>query len=387
VAASPTPLYLGVEICCHGGKAMPHRSDPALRNVHSNTIAGGRPLRRVAVTGATGLLGGAVVAELLSHGVEVVAIVRNALRAHELLGEPGGLHLVAGDILDTDALEPALCGADAIIHTAAYFREHYRPGFDAALLDRTNVIAVGELIGAAANARVPVFVHISSAGTLRSTSPQHPADEDTPPGKASMRNHYYASKVRAQRLIESLRQDRSVHVPVVLPGWMWSPGDAGPTASGQMFLSVANGAMGAVPRVSAHIVDARDVAAACVRAAQLGHDRRYVVAGRRFQLPAVCAQIAQLCGAPAPRAVAPRMALAGSRVIQRADQLRHRPPLVTTRGTRVLLDMDRQWISSARAQAELGITFRTIDQTLRDEARWFGQKGIVPTDPVPTHSR
>jgi dihydroflavonol-4-reductase len=366
---------------------MTYRSDLRFPSIHSNTVPASQPLRRVAVTGTTGLLGRAVVAELLYAGVEVIAIARNARRAHELLGEPEGLHLVVGDILNVRSLEPALRGADAIIHTAAYFREYYRPRFDAALLERTNVIAVGELIGAAKNADVRVFVHISSAGTLRSTSPQHPADEDTPPGKASMRNRYYASKVRAEQLIESLRQIRSVHVPVIVPGWMWGPGDAGPTSSGQMFLSVANAAMAAVPRVGAHIVDARDVAAACVRAAQLGHDRRYLVAGRRYELPAVCEQIARLCGAPAPRPVAPRLALAGSGVVQRAERLRHRPPLVTTRGTRVLLDMDRQWISSARAQSELGIAFRPVNETLRDEAVWFGHQGLIPTDLVLTHGR
>jgi dihydroflavonol-4-reductase len=358
---------------------MAHRSDLGSRDVHSNTA--GQPLRRVAVTGSTGRLGRAVVVELLSRGLEVAAIARNALRARELLGEREGLHILVGDILSAGSLEPALRGADAIIHTAAYFREYYRPRYDAALLERTNVTAVGGLIDAAENAHVPVFVHISSAGTLRPTSPQQPADEDTPPGNVSMRNHYYASKVRAERLIESLRETRSVHVPVVVPGWMWGPGDAGPTASGQMFLSVANAAIVAVPRVGAHIVDARDVAAACVRAAQLGHDRRYVVAGRRYELPAVCAQIAQLCGAPAPRTVAPRLALAGSAVVQRADRLRHRPPLVTTRGTRVLLDMDRQWISSARAQTELGVTFRPINETLRDETAWFGHQGLLQIRP------
>jgi dihydroflavonol-4-reductase len=363
---------------------MTYRSS---QHVRSNSVPAGQALRRVAVTGATGLLGGAVVAELLSRGIEVVAIVRNAPRARRLLGECAGLHLVIGDVLNARALEPALNGADAIIHTAAYFREYYQPGFDAALLERTNITAVGELIGAAENAHVPVFVHISSAGTLRSTTPQQLADEDTPPGKSSIRNRYYASKVRAERFIESLHDTRSARVPVVVPGWMWGPGDAGPTASGQMFLSVANAAMAAVPRVSAHIVDARDVAVACVRAAEVGHDRRYVVAGRRHELPAVCAQIARLCGAPAPRTLAPRLALAASGVVQRADRLRHRPPLVTTRGTRVLLEIDRQWISSARAQAELGITFRPISDTLSDEALWFRHHGLIPTDLVRTNSR
>jgi hypothetical protein len=108
-----------------------------------------------------------------------------------------------------------------------------------------------------------------------------------------------------------------------------------------------------VPSVSAHVVDALDVARACVNAAEAARNRRYVVAGQRHRLPEVCAQIAQLCGAPTPRAVAPKVALAASGLLQVADRLSGRPPPVTPRKTRALLDSDRQQISSARAQLEV----------------------------------
>jgi nucleoside-diphosphate-sugar epimerase len=336
---------------------------------------GANRLQRVAVTGATGLLGGSVVRELLSRGVDVVAVVRDRDRARQVLGENDRLHLVVGDVLNAEALMPALHGADAVIHTAAYFREYYQPGFDPALLERTNVTAVAQLVAAAGRAEVPVFVQVSSSGTVGPTPPGELADEDTPPGKSVRRNHYYASKVRVERLVDALRDEHSLRIPVVVPGWMWGPGDTAPSASGQMFLSIASAASAGVPRVSTHIVDARDVAHACVAAAEDGYNRRYLVAGDRHELPAVCAQIAQLCGVPAPRVVAPRVALAASGMVQLADRLRGRPPLVTPRGTRVLIAGDRQHISSARAQTELGVTFRPITDTLTDEAQWFRRHG------------
>jgi dihydroflavonol-4-reductase len=42
--------------------------------------------------------------------------------------------------------------------------------------------------------------------------------------------------------------------------------------------------------------------------------------------------------------------------------------------------MDRQSISSARAQTELGVTFRPINETLRDEMAWFGHQGLLQID-------
>ena len=337
----------------------------------------GNKIRRVVVTGATGLLGRSVVAELLAGGVDVVAIVRNTERGRRALGEHDALALVAGDVLDITAWASALRGADAVIHTAAYFREYYQPGFDRELLQRTNVDAVAGLITAADAADVPVVVHVSSSGAIGAAPRGELADEDTPPGKWSRRNHYYASKVRAEARIDEMRCTCSVRIPVIVPAWMWGPGDGAPTASGQMFVSIANGTAAGVPRVGVHLVDARDVAQACVRAAKVGLNRRYVVAGQRHELPAVGAQIAQLCGAPAPRPVSPRLALAASGLLQFTDRLRGRPPLVTPRATRVLIDSAAQRISSARAQAELGVTFRPIAETLADEARWFRRQGRV----------
>jgi|SRR5271163_2703652 len=339
-------------------------------------------IRRVVVTGATGLLGGSVVGELLARGIDVVAIVRSEDHARRALGDHDGIHLVVGDVLDTNAWAPALRGADAIIHTAAYFREYYQPGFDPLVLERTNVGAVAKLVAAAEQANVQVFVHISSAGIIGPTPRGETADEDTAPNEWSRRNHYYASKVRAERLVTTLRDKHKVRIPVVVPGWMWGPGDAAPTPSGQMFLSIANAAAPGVPKVKAHIVDARDVAHACVQAAQGMLNRRYLVAGQRHDLPSIAAQIARLCGVPAPRPVSPRLALAASGPLQLADRLRGRPPLVTTRATRVLIDAAPQQLSSARAQTELGITFRLITETLSDEAHWFRRRRLIPAQPV-----
>jgi len=70
------------------------------------------------------------------------------------------------DITDTGSFAGELDGLDAIIHTAAYFREYYQPGGrDAAQLQRVNVDAVYNLLHAAAKAGVPVVVHTSSAST------------------------------------------------------------------------------------------------------------------------------------------------------------------------------------------------------------------------------
>ena len=71
--------------------------------------------RRVLVTGATGLLGSNVTAELLASGAEVLALARSAERARRLLPAHERLRIIEGDITIIDGFAARLRGADAVI--------------------------------------------------------------------------------------------------------------------------------------------------------------------------------------------------------------------------------------------------------------------------------
>ena len=261
-------------------------------------------LRSAVVTGATGLLGNNIVRQLLAHGCEVTAIVRDKERARRLLPASDGLRVVVGDVTQLNGFAFALRGAEAVFHTAAYFREYYQPGYDPGLLHRTNVQAVLDLLQAALDAAVPVVVHTSSVGTL-GTGPDADsslADENSRLNGRGTRNAYFASKVRADEAVHAFCERHTLRVPVILPSWMWGPHDAGPTSAGRLFLAVARGELRAVPRAGNHVVDARDVASACIRAAVRGSGR-YVVGGVWRTLPDVCGAVARTVGVAAPRAV------------------------------------------------------------------------------------
>ncbi|MEV7342859.1 NAD-dependent epimerase/dehydratase family protein [Streptomyces sp. NPDC093544] len=342
-------------------------------------LSSDRP-QRVLVTGATGLLGSNTVRRLLDLGGEVTAVVRDRERARTLLPEHERLVLWQGDVLDMAALEPALRGHDAVIHTAAYFREYYAPGGrDDDLLTATNVDAVRRLLRAASEAGVPTVVHTSSIGTLAARSDGRPSDEHTAEGRTTRQNGYYASKLRSEEVVRSLPVGYGVRVPIVLPGWMWGPGDAGPTSAGRLFLAVASGTLAAAPRAGNHVVDARDVADACVRAAVAGgHARRYIVAGSWVPLPEVCRLAARAMGVRPPREIPARLALAVATVSEIAARLTGRTPAATREGVRALLEGDRRLVSSGRAVHELGVTFRPLSRTLHDQATWHREHGLAP---------
>lgn len=72
---------------------------------------------RVLVTGATGLIGGAVARRLASEGHQVVALARKDASATKLADR--GYRVVRGDLADAVSISKAACGVDAVVHAAS----------------------------------------------------------------------------------------------------------------------------------------------------------------------------------------------------------------------------------------------------------------------------
>jgi uncharacterized protein YbjT (DUF2867 family) len=72
---------------------------------------------KVLLTGATGLLGGALIELLIPRGHEVRCLLReDSENGHRL--DPAEVEVVAGDVGDAGAVERAATGSDAVIHAA-----------------------------------------------------------------------------------------------------------------------------------------------------------------------------------------------------------------------------------------------------------------------------
>ena len=102
----------------------------------------------IAVTGATGFVGGRVLA---LADAPVKALARRPQPARP------GVEWVAGDLADTAALARLCEGASAVIHIAGIVNAPDRAGFDAG-----NVAGTAAILHAARAAGVARFVHVSS---------------------------------------------------------------------------------------------------------------------------------------------------------------------------------------------------------------------------------
>jgi dihydroflavonol-4-reductase len=271
---------------------------------------------------------------------------------------------------DVAAFAGTMQGSDVLFHTAAYFRDYFGRGDHWPMLEKVNVTGTIDLLTRAEQLGVKKVIYVSSSGVI-GTQAGGTVDESSPPGPLQQTNLYFKSKVIAEQRLLAWLQGHTLPVVQILPGWIWGPGDAAPTAAGQLALDFVNRKLPAVIEGRVNIVDARDVAQVMIAAVERGHNgERYIISNRLMTLAEVMKTLAQVSGVAAPRGYIPyRMALLMAHASEALARLRGSNTLITVEGVRTL--QDRATLSSARAVRELGATFRPVEDTLRDTVAWY----------------
>jgi UDP-glucose 4-epimerase len=259
---------------------------------------------RIAITGASGNIGSALLRRLGGGDDELVGLAR---RVPEL--GPGGdqVRWVPADLTEdavARTLEAAFDGADAVVHLAWGFQPSHDPDY----LTELGIGGTRRVLSAVAATGVPHLVHMSSIGAY---SPKHddaPVDESWPTGGVRT-SRYSVHKAAAERLLDDY--ERTGHDTLVT---RIRPGIVGQRSAGSALLRygvpaiVPAAVLDAIPvlpldrRLMIPMVHADDVADAIERVL-----RRRV--GGAFNLaaqpPITTARIAKALGArpvhvPAP---------------------------------------------------------------------------------------
>ena len=287
-------------------------------------------------------------------------------------------------MLDVSRFAPALAGCDALFYAAAHFRDSYKGGKHWDRLHAVNVEGTGRLLEAACAAGIRRAVHTSSVAVLNGP-PGQPINETMERREADA-DDYYRSKILADRKVRAFLDGHpGMFVATVLPGWMFGPGDVGPTSSGQVVMDFARRKLpGRIPG-SFSVVDARDVAEHQVAALERGRSgERYLAAGRHMTMDDLFPLLAEASGVPAP---ARRIPLAMLRALAAGYELRAgltgRPALVSRASVKLLAqEADRSRYDHAKSERELGCTFRPAAETLADTVAWYRANGDLSARPA-----
>lgn len=330
------------------------------------------------VTGATGLLGNNLVRALLKRNIKVKALVRSVEKARKQFGNLP-VEFVEGDMLNVDAFSHALQGCDALFHTAAYFRDSYKGGKHWQKLYDTNVTGTERLLQAAYAAGIRRAVHTSSIAVLKGNKDE--LIDETMSRSESEADDYYLSKIQSeQKVQEFLLQHPDMFIAMVLPGWMFGPGDIGPTSSGQFLLDFIGMKLPGVLPGSFSVVDARDVAEHQLAAITRGRSgERYLAAGNHMNMKSIFQALASVSGVKAPERKIPLFMLRIIALIYEGYYRVTKKPVLISTSTVKLMEQEqgRTHFSHNKSLKELECKFRPVAETLTDTLDWYRKNNYI----------
>jgi nucleoside-diphosphate-sugar epimerase len=297
----------------------------------------------VLVTGGTGYLGRAIVAELARRGHEPTVYARGAAQASDLAWPA-----IGGDIRDHHALRRAVRGMTAVVHSAALVSVWHR---DRAEFDRVNVGGLETLIDVCTLERIERIVVTSSFLALPPAGAARPIEA----------NDYQRSKVRAREMARTAAT-RGVPIISIVPGVVYGPGiDSEGNLVARLFrdhlAGRLPGVIGADCIWSFAFVD--DVARAHVDALERGIvGSEYVVGGENVPQMRAFELLRDLHGAALPRRL-PRVVAYLAAAVDETLSARWRPPSITTGTVRILT---HDWpLNSQRSIDELSYRITPLE--------------------------
>ena len=122
---------------------------------------------KVLVTGGTGVIGQAVVPELVEQGHSVRVLSRNA--GEDALQWPSGVECWPASISDQSDLRGCAEGCDLVLHVAGIMDESP----PALTYETVNVEGTRNIVREAERCKIGRFIYISSLGAEAGTSPYH----------------------------------------------------------------------------------------------------------------------------------------------------------------------------------------------------------------------
>jgi len=317
------------------------------------------------VTGATGFVGSAVARTLLGRGHLLRLLVRAGSDRRNVAGLDADL--VEGDLTDPASLGRAVAGCRNLFHVAADYRL-WVP--DPAAMDRANVAGTTALLTAAQDGGVQRMVYCSSVAALGLVGDGTLADETTPNSIDKVIGAYKRSKFMAEQAVLSLARERGMPVVIVNPSTPIGPRDVKPTPTGKMVADAAAGRMPAYVDTGLNVVHVDDVAEGHALAFERGRvGECYILGGENLGMAELLDLVDEAVGRRRSRVRLPHGALYPVALAAEALARFGVEPLVT----REMLAMARKkmFFSSAKAQAELGYTFRPARQAVQDAVDWF----------------
>jgi dihydroflavonol-4-reductase len=330
------------------------------------------------VTGASGFIGSNLVRRLIERGERVKAFVRPGADLRPFAGLPTDrFSLAYGDVTVVHTVYRALAGCDRIYHVASPFTFWAK---DPSQIIETATLGTRATLTACKRRGIENIVVTSSVGVLGVSSKPEPFDENHPLNLHDP-EPYMASKIEAEKVVDEFL-DAGLPIVSVLPGTTFGPGDWKPTPTGRLllkYLELSPSFSIPVAEGGINVVDVADVVEGHILAMEQGEiGARYILGGDNLTWTQLFQTLADITGLAEPGEVKSQGVLElFARLLELQARWTNRPPLVTHGMVRDYASK-YVWVSSAKAEGELGYAHRPAREALARGVRWFLEQGYVP---------
>jgi len=329
------------------------------------------------VTGATGFLGSHVARALAEQGARLRLLVRPTSDSRNI--DDLAADRVIGDLRDAASIQKAVTGCDVVFHVAADYRLWVR---DPGEMYRSNVEGTRYLFEAARKQGVRRVVYTSSVATMgfpscAASRNGHVADEESPVSLADMIGPYKRSKFMAEQVaVDAARS--GVDVVIVNPTTPIGERDIKPTPTGRIVVDFLKRKFPAYVETGLNLVDAMECARGHLQALEKGRSgERYILGGENLTLKQILDRLAAITGLTSPTVKLPYVFALATGVVDEmlTGRLLGREPRATIDAVRMGRKM--MFVSSAKAERELGWRMVPVDGALRRSVEWFRANGYV----------
>jgi dihydroflavonol-4-reductase len=327
---------------------------------------------KIAVIGASGMLGSHVAHQSIARGHDLVVVHRASsqlTQLHSLRYESR-----IADLDDVAALRSALQGLDAVIHAAAFYPTTPRPW----QVDRDLAATqMSTFLAACKSARVPKIVYVGAAIALRKHPHGQPGDERL---SYASEPHDKNSYLQAKWIMDRMALDAAAqgqHIVIGIPSMSFGEYDDGAT-TGRLVLELLRGTLPGFVAGQRNVIYAPDAGRGLLLCAERGRSgERYLLTGHNTSMSDLVALIARLAGREKPRSIPVPVA----RFMAKALGLRYRwfggaLPLLTESAVAVMAS--GQFLDGSKARTELGYEPSvSLEQTIERSIAWFRAQQAV----------
>ncbi|MFM6925347.1 MAG: NAD-dependent epimerase/dehydratase family protein [Ferruginibacter sp.] len=325
---------------------------------------------KVALTGATGHVGAALLQELTKRNIRVKALIRGTdTRTCTGLS----VEIIKGDILDTDALARLMQDCDAVIHGAAVISVN---GDVAGLMQQTNVNGTQRVVDTALKAGIKRFIHISSIHAFKQQPEIDILDETAAP--ADEKSYPYGRSKYASQQIALSANNKGMEVLVISPTSIIGPYDYKPSLMGKAIIDLYKGRLPFIFDGGFNYCDGRDVAGAIVNALSMGKPGEvYLTGGEWHSLKELTQVLSKVSSKKVqPVALSLFAGKLGLPFVKLLAAVTRKEPLYTNEVLDALFKDNRN-ISSNKAKAALNYCSRPFEETIHDTFHWFKNNGYL----------